>query len=309
MKTEILGPDLRQLCQNSVLTIGNFDGVHKGHRALLRESVQMARERGLIAAVLTFSPHPRAFLRPETAPVPIYDFRQEELLISNQGISLLAVQKFNTEFAQMTADAFMNSYLREAFSPRVIVVGHDFAFGKHREGSIDSLKQFCERHSIELRVVLPIRHQDELVSSTRIRKCLQTGEVELANDMLVDPYAVNGLVKKGLQLGRQIGFPTANLELDSTNLRRGVYFTRTIVNGKEHASISNVGTRPSVSNDSCLKIETYIYNFDEEIYGKEVQIQFLHFQREEKKFSSVEELKQAIHNDVIAGAEYHRIDR
>jgi riboflavin kinase/FMN adenylyltransferase len=268
----------------------------------------MARERGLIAAVLTFSPHPRAFLRPETAPVPIYDFKEEQLLISNQGISLLAVQKFDTKFAQMSAEVFMSSYLRETFSPQVIVVGHDFAFGKHREGSIDSLKQFCERHSIELRVVLPIRHQDELVSSTRIRKCLQTGEVELANEMLVDPYAIKGLVRKGEQLGRKIGFPTANLELKSTNLRQGVYFTWAIIDGKKYPSISNVGTRPSVSSEACLKIETYLYSFNQEIYGKEIEIQFLHFQRDEKKFSSVEELKQAIHNDVVAGKEFHKID-
>jgi riboflavin kinase/FMN adenylyltransferase len=268
----------------------------------------MARERGLIAAVLTFSPHPRAFLRPETAPVPIYDFKEEQLLISNQGISLLAVQKFDTKFAQMSAEVFMSSYLRETFCPQVIVVGHDFAFGKHREGSIDSLKQFCERHSIELRVVLPIRHQDELVSSTRIRKCLQTGEVELANEMLVDPYVIKGLVRKGEQLGRKIGFPTANLELKSTNLRQGVYFTWAIIDGKKYPSISNVGTRPSVSSEACLKIETYLYSFNQEIYGKEIEIRFLHFQRDEKKFSSVEELKQAIHNDVVAGKEFHKID-
>lgn len=314
MKTEFLGPNPGKFCDGSVLTIGNFDGVHGGHRHLIAETVLRAHRRGLPSLVLTFHPHPRSVLRPDLAPAQIYKLKQEQMIIAKLGIDYMVVQKFDRQFANLNPEDFMQTFLMDRYHPAEIIVGQDFAFGKNRSGSLEALEKFAASLGVNVILMPPVNHRGEVISSTRIRKALAEGNVTLANELLVDPYFITSKVVEGRRLGSQIGIPTANISLECTPLKKGVYVTRVEVRGRCWNSVSNLGTNPTVNssennkipNNQSLKLESHIFDFHEKLYGETIEVRFLEFVRDEKKFSTVDELKKQIQNDILFARAFHQ---
>ena len=288
--------------KSSVLTMGNFDGVHIGHQRLLKEVVRLAKENNTDSVVCTFKPHPRAVLKPQEPHHRLFDYRDQVEVMGELGIDYLVEEKFTKDFSQMSADEFMMNYVIKMFNPVHVVVGYDFSFGKSRTGNIDYLREFCAKNKIGFTKVDACMVDGKIVSSTQIRRFLEHGEVTKVPQFLGRPYYLRGPVQVGHKRGRSIGVPTANIspEIEFTP-RKGVYFTWAYLGDEKFASITNIGVNPTFeSNEPYLKVETNIFDFDRDIYGKHLRIELMAFHRDEMKFSSVETLKTQIHNDIAA---------
>lgn len=285
------------------ITIGNFDGVHRGHRELLRKTVESAKKFQGRAKVYTFDPHPAQVLAPEKAPLRLFDLLDQKEQFEALGIDQIEVIRFTTEFAKTSPEDFFANYVLKPVGAKALWVGHDFHFGKARMGNQEMLFRMCERENIEFKVLEPIQFEGHTVSSTRIRNYLIQGQLEAAQKLLGRPYFVRGEVVHGAARGRTIGFPTANLSLPAEMrqmlpLRRGVYAGEVSL-GSQHlgSAVLNIGINPTVSGDSVLKIEAHIFDFSKEIYGENIKIELKTFLRDEKKFSSLDELKLQIQRD------------
>lgn len=291
----------------SVVTIGNFDGVHLGHRHLLKTVTQEAGFLGVPSVVYTFHPHPVKVLHPERGPQRLFDLKDQQDQMNEAGIHTLIVENFTREFAQVSAREFLEEFLLKPLAPKTLVVGHDFSFGADREGNLHTLEQYCRTHNIKLIVIPPFQFDGAVVSSSRIRALLKQGDIESAERLLGRRYYLRGPVEKGFQRGRTIGVPTANVHPDVEFLPRlGVYVTLTGWGGKLLPSITNIGINPTFTEGKKkpVKVETHIFDFNAEIYGAEVQVHLLHFLRDEKKFSGLEELKDQIQKDFSAAGKY-----
>jgi riboflavin kinase/FMN adenylyltransferase len=292
----------------SVVTIGNFDGVHRGHQEILRLAGEKARAVGGSVVAYTFKPHPHVALRPGgQAAVQLlttYDERAELLL--KHGAALVIEEPFTREFSTIAAEQFFREILVTKLSASAIVVGYDFAFGKERQGSLDSLRKLCAECAMDLTVVPPHREGAEVVSSSRIRQHLLNGDVEAAGRLLGREFFYRGVVVKGEGRGRQLGFPTANLRLASKlALPYGVYATRAVTgDGKTFASVTNLGVRPTFhgSDDAAKEmpvlVETYLLDQQIDLYGTTLEVRFVKRLREERKFAGIEQLKEQIARDV-----------
>lgn len=286
------------------ITIGNFDGVHRGHRELLQRTVEAAKKFQGRSRVYTFDPHPAQVLAPEKAPLRLFDLLDQREQFEALGIDQIEVIRFSPEFSRTSPEEFFANYIMKPAQAKALWVGHDFHFGQARKGNQEMLRQMCEREKIEFRVLEPIQWNDQTVSSTSIRNHLMQGQLLEAERLLGRPYFVRGEVVHGAARGRMIGFPTANLRLplemkQSLPLRRGVYAGHISLGWRELGSaVLNIGVNPTVSGDSVLKIEAHIFDFSEEIYGETLKMNLTAFLRDEKKFSSLEELKNQIENDV-----------
>lgn len=292
--------------KSSVLTIGSFDGVHLGHQMLLGTLVKKAQENNTNSVALTFRPHPRTVLRPNEPHHRLFDYKDQVEMMTSLGVDFLVEEKFSKDFSLMTADEFLRSYVDRIFNPLHIVVGYDFSFGKSRVGNIDSLQKFCEEKKIGLTVVEACKKDGLVVSSTQVRQFLETGNVAGAAELLGRPYYLRGPVRVGYKRGRTIGVPTANISPEIEFVpRKGVYFTKTYLFDKVYPSVTNIGFNPTFENtDAYMKVETHIFNFDRDIYGEHMKIELLEFCRDEKKFSSVDELKKQIAADFDAAKKY-----
>ncbi len=281
------------------LTIGNFDGVHLGHRELLQRVLEISKKLHGVSALMTFDPHPISVLMPERPLFRIFPAEVQRKIVESVGFDYYIEIPFTKEFASLSADFFLKNYLFEKIQPKSIVVGYDFGFGAHRQGSLELLQKQSNENNCSLEIIQPFQVDHQIVSSTKVREFINRGEVFAARRFLGQPFFVEGLVVKGDQRGRQLGFPTANL---STNWilkpRIGVYRTWTEVRGQKYYSMTNVGKNPTVGDGNQeIKIETNIFNFDSDIYGEKIKVHFLDFIREEKKFSSLENLKQQLSLD------------
>lgn len=295
--------------KSSVLTLGNFDGVHIGHQKLLKELVAKAKENNTASIVCTFRPHPRSVLRPEEKHQRLFDYRDQVEVMTGLGVDYLIEEKFTKDFSQMGADEFLNNYIVKMFNPVHLVVGYDFSFGKSRIGNIDYLKKYCQQKGIGLTIVEACMLGSQIVSSSQIRKFLEHGEVTKVLEFLGRPYYLRGPVQVGHKRGRSIGVPTANIspEIEFTP-RKGVYFTWAYLGNEKFASITNIGVNPTFeSSEPYLKVETNIFNFDRDIYGEHLKIELMYFQRDELKFSSIDTLKVQIHQDIAAAKAYFKI--
>lgn len=284
-----------------VVTIGNFDGMHLGHQAIIREAIQQARKRQGVAVAYTFRPHPHVALRPD-AQVQLLSTYDEKLeLLSKFGIQLTVEEPFSRDFSIVPPEQFFTDALLRKIGAEAIVVGYDFAFGRERQGHLEALEGFCKKSGVELTIVSPQRMDGDVVSSSKIRQYLLGGDVERASHLLGHEFCYRGIVIRGEGRGRKLGFPTANLKLENKlALPYGVYATWAVTpslgGGKPMPSVTNVGVRPTFGDGKELPalVETHVLDVNADLYGNPLEVCFVRRLREERKFSGVEELKTQI---------------
>lgn len=290
----------------SVVTIGNFDGVHLGHRRLIEQLVRRARQHSIPAVVFTFNPHPVQILHPDRKLARLFDLNDQEEQLRQLGVDFLIVEPFSKKFSQLIAEDFLREWILLPFNPKILVVGHDFTFGAARQGTIDFLRRQCTADGVSVEVVPPVSIGGQMVSSSRVRQAIAAGDVETATKLLGRPFFVRGPVVEGYQRGRQIGVPTANIKpLGETWPLQGVYATKAYVNGQCWSAVTNIGVSPTFEDGvPAPRIESHLFGFSQEIYGSEIKLEFIRRIRDEKKFSSVEELKKQIQNDIKVAEEF-----
>jgi riboflavin kinase / FMN adenylyltransferase len=290
--------------QGGVVTVGNFDGLHLGHQALL----QKARGLGSPRVLITFDPHPAQVLYPERALKRI--FPREDLVeqLPRYGVDLLLILPFDHSFAQLSAQEFLRRFVYDPFRPRHIVAGYDFHFGNQRAGTLELLQNWTASHHAHLEVVPAARLGSEIVSSRRIRECIVTGDVGQARQLLGRPFYLRGEVIKGAGRGSQLGIPTLNQRVENETLPPyGVYASRAIGDGFTHPSVTNIGTNPTFESraraeagaGAPVKVETHVLDGNVSWFGKVIDVQLFERLRDEKKFSSIEDLKKQIQSDIL----------
>lgn len=279
-----------------VLVVGNFDGVHLGHKHLIETVIKKAQEKDLSPAVLMFEPHPLHVLEKEYAPCLLSSVEERKSYIKAIGIEDIVVIEFTKAFSQMSARDFIEKIVYEKLNTKVLIVGYDWRYGAKREGEFELAKEIGETLGFEVYLSEPYKVNGHIVSSTLIRRLLKEGKLEDVKTYLGRYYDINRKVIRGKSLGTKLGFPTANID-DTKNmcLKEGVYAVR--VNGS-YLGVANYGKRPTVDNDIENMLEVHILDFSEDITGKYLHIEFLEFLREEKKFNSLQELKSQIKEDV-----------
>lgn len=282
-----------------VVAIGVFDGVHWGHRAIFERLREVAQERNLTSAALTFKKHPAELLAPDKAPLYINTLDQRIELIKSLNVDEVIVAEFSQELATLPRDEFIKRILVDTLQARHVVVGANFRFAKDREGDIRYLKEELPRLGIGFSVVSAVVISGGPVSSTRIRKLIGRGEVAEAATLLGRHFALRGTVVAGEQIGRSIGFPTANISVEDRQLvpARGVYAVESTINGKMHVGVCNIGNRPTFGGISQT-IEVHFIGFDDDIYGETLDIEFCRRIRDEMAFDSPEKLVEQIKKDV-----------
>jgi len=280
-----------------LMSLGNFDGVHVGHQAILRQLVHEAQERQGTALVLTFYPHPLAVLRPAQPLSLICSLREKLSCFSSLGVDKVLLQRFTPSFAQLSPEDFIKRYLVETIGVEKVIVGHNVSFGRNRAGSAETLQQFGKRLGFEVEIIGPITIDDLEVSSSAVRKFLRAGEMRAVARLLGRPYAVSGRVVKGFQRGRSIGFPTANLwPRSGLLLPNGVYAVRVHVDGQERPGVANVGMNPTFGVNRRT-LEAHVFDFSQDLYGRRITVRFIERLRGERKFPSIEELVRQIQED------------
>lgn len=295
------------------LAIGNFDGVHLGHQQLLHKVVELAEKRQLIPAILTFEPHPKEFFgkSQDKAPERILSLRDKVETIGRFGIQRIFILRFNEQLASLSPNAFAKSILADGLDAKSVVIGENFHFGYRGEGDIQTLTSLGKSLGFDVTSLSMANLGGKPVSSTRIRQALKKGQLDEVTNMLGRPYVITGKVRKGKQLGRTIGFPTINQRiLPPCSKARpaigGVYAVKVFGIGKDGLpGVACVGRRPTVTENGEYLLETYIFDFHGDLYGKELTVEFLHKIRDEKKFSGIEQLKSAIHADMEAAKSFY----
>jgi riboflavin kinase / FMN adenylyltransferase len=288
----------------TVATLGNFDGVHLGHQAILRKLVENSQNLNLPSVVMTFDPVPKKVLAPETAPPLIQTLEQRLEIFARLGINNTIVVVFNNEFARKTPQEFVKEYLIDLLHVHTFVVGGNFAFGYRKQGNLALLKQMGSEYGFNVECVDAVQDGGSRISSTLIRHEIQNGQIEQARVHLGHPFALRGAVVKGEQLGGKIGIPTANLQVKNELLpARGVYACKAIFEQQEFPAAVNVGFRPTVGGKK-LTVEAHLIGFSGELYGKELELQFFHRIREEKQFAGIDALKAQIMTDINAARAY-----
>ena len=281
-----------------MVAIGNFDGVHLGHRSLFELTITKARELGLRAAALTFRPHPLKLLFPDRRIFLITSYERKADLIATCGIDNLVIAPFDHQFANLTANEFVEKVLVQHLGAAVVVVGDNYTFGRNREGSLSRLQELGREWGFKVVVAPPCLVDGELVSSTKIREAIMQGEIEKASRFLGRPCAIVGRVGRGKGRGRGIGFPTANL-VSEVELypKEGVYAVWVEHQSKRYMGVVNIGYNPTFA-DTGLTVEAHILDFDQDLYDQDLKIIFIQHLRSEKTCSGIEELRQLIAADV-----------
>ncbi|HYF07855.1 MAG TPA: bifunctional riboflavin kinase/FAD synthetase [Acetobacteraceae bacterium] len=283
--------------RGATVALGNFDGVHRGHAAVVRAA--HAARPDLPLAALTFEPHPREHFRPDDPPFRLTLLPAKAAALGEIGVSIVYALRFDAAFAAMSAEAFVEEVLHRGLGARHLACGPDFAFGHRRGGDISFLSREAERRGIGLTVVPPVTDSGGPVSSTRIRRLLQDGYPERAAEELGRPWEVRGTVVQGDRLGRTLGWPTANIWLGRhLEPARGVYAVRVALpDGSVLDGVSNVGRRPTLGGDPETRLETHLFDFASDLYGQEIGVRLIAFQRPDATFSGLDELKAAIAQD------------
>ncbi len=288
-----------QSSEKTIVTLGTFDGMHIGHRAILNKLKFQKNNSGNKTLVLTFFPHPRMVLKTDSKILLLNTIEERIQLFKEFGIDYLVVQEFTQEFANLSAEEFVKNILVDTFNIEKIVIGYDHHFGKNRSANIHDLIEFGNKYHFDVEQISAEELDRVSVSSTKIRKALAEGNVALAKNYLSYPYMISGTVIKGKQLGRTIGYPTANIQIKEEYKlipAIGVYVVKVLIANQTYYGMLNIGTNPTVEGKS-LSIEVNIFDFDQDIYGQEITVCFLERIRDEKKFGSVEMLKEALKED------------
>ena len=287
--------------RGGAVSVGNFDGVHRGHAAMLARLAVMSRRIAGPTVAITFDPHPAAFLRASQEPPRLTEIERRAELLNLCGVDFVVVCKTSVQWLQQTAEEFFDSVLIRSVGAKGIVEGPNFYFGKNREGDTRKLGELCKLHGIELEIVEPESFGSGMVSSTEVRRRLQTGDVAGANRLLLESYRIRGTVVHGESRGRQIGFPTANL----ANIRTlvpgpGVYATRTKIGSRSFASATHIGPSPTFDSNAVCKVETHVLDLEDDLYDQVLEIEMLERIRDVQRFGSVSELKEQLVRDVQA---------
>ena len=285
---------------STVLTIGNFDGVHLGHRALLGELMAKARELALPATVLTFEPHPRELFAPDQAPARLASMRDKLELLAECGVDRVHVCSFDRKLASLTAEQFIEQILVRGLSVRHLIIGDDFRFGKARAGDFALLQKAGREHRFVVEAMRTVDFDGLRVSSSAVREALAAGDIERAERLLGRPFVIAGRVMDGRKIGRTIGFPTANIQVRRKRLPLSGVFAVTVsgIDSGPLPGAANIGVRPTVAEGLKPVLEVHLLDFDRDIYGLHVDVNFLHKLRNEAKFESLDALKAQIARDV-----------
>lgn len=283
---------------NSVVTLGNFDGIHKGHIKLIEEAVNEAKSRDLKSIVFTFENHPMRYFRTNSIKNIITNDEKIKILKS-LGVDIILMVTFNEYMTKISAKDFVKEVLIDKLNCKKVIVGHDFTFARNKEGNTNVLKKLGKNYNMEVKVIEPIKVNGVRVSSSYIRKLIDEGKVYDIKEYLGRNYSLEGEVIHARKIGRTIGFPTANLNVDYSLVipKNGIYAVKVYLKDKTYYGATNIGYNPTV-NGQALSIETNILNFDEDIYGEIIKIEFLERIRDEKKFNSLDELKEQLSKDV-----------
>lgn len=286
--------------RGGIVSIGNFDGVHRGHQAMLGSLVKTARDSGVPAVVLTFDPHPLELLRPDAAPPRLTTMAYRAELLQKFGVDTVIVLPTTKRFLTLSAEDFFHTIVRTELQAKGLVEGPNFYFGRNREGDISVLQQLCAEYALTLDVVSPEIMDGKLVSSSVIRALIEQGEVTDAGRLMGHKYRLEGDVVAGAQRGRTLGFPTANLaELATLAPANGVYAATTSLDGQQWAAAVNIGPNPTFG-ESSKKIEVHLLDFSGDLYGRRIEVDFLKRIRDVRKFSSASELMAQLQDDVRA---------
>jgi len=290
----------------TIVTIGTFDGVHLGHRKILKLITKSAKETNSESLVLTFFPHPRIIVHEDTEMKQLNSLNEKKELLNNLGIDNLIIHPFDMAFSRLTAEEFVRDVLVSTFKIQKIIIGYDHRFGRNRTANINDLIAFGNRFGFDVDQISAEEINEVSISSTKIRNALAEGNVKLANSYLGHPYTLSGKVIKGNQLGRTIGFPTANIKIEENYKlipSNGVYIVKSSVKGIIYCGMMNIGNRPTI-NGNAQSIEINLFDFDQNIYGETLTVIILHKMREEQKFESLEALKAQLVIDKKTAQEY-----
>jgi len=290
-----------QSTKKTILTLGTFDGVHIGHKKILERITENTENGKYESLVLTFFPHPRMVLQEKSEIRLLNTIGEKIKLLEATGIENLIVHPFNESFSRLTAEEFVRTILVEKFQIQKIIIGHDHRFGRNRTANIDDLIAFGIEYGFEVEQISAEEIEDVSVSSTKIRKALNEGNMALANEYLGYNYFLNGTIVKGKQLGRTIGFPTANINIEEDYKlipKIGVYVVKATINDETLFGMMNIGFNPTVNGEKQT-IEVHLFNFDKDIYDQNIEVSLLHYIRDEQKFSSVDALKAQLNQDKI----------
>jgi riboflavin kinase/FMN adenylyltransferase len=293
------------------LAIGVFDGVHLGHQAVIGRAIESAELTGGSTVVATFHPHPVRVLRPEKAPRLLTSTQHKIRLIRSLGVDALLILQFTLEFSRTPPELFIQNLVRASNQLRQICVGREFAFGANRSGSVRLLEELSPKFGFELGTVPPVLVGGQVVSSTLVRSAIECGALDFANSLLGREFTILGTVSEGRRLGRSLGFPTANLRAHNEQFPpNGVYAAKAWFDGGEYGGVVNIGVRPTIEHEAGERLlELHLFDFKQDIYGRDVEVAFLRYLRPERKFSGIEELRAQIQRDAEEARHIYESDK
>ena len=291
--------------QETAVAIGKFDGFHRGHQKLLNR-IKEQKERGLASVVFTFVPSPAAFFSKEPEQ-DLTTIEEKRKIFEEAGVDYLIEYPFYQEIADMDPEIYISKVLVEQLNAKCIVAGEDVSFGKKGLGDCRLLKEKAMQYGYEVVIIDKVLDKGKEVSSTYVREAVRQGDMELADQLLGQPYHVGGTIVHGRHLGSSLGMPTVNIVPPEQKLLppNGVYFSYIKMNGNTYQGITNIGTKPTVSGEAVMGVETYIYDFSRDVYGQEAEVYLLHYKRPEMRFDGIEALKAQMATDIAKGREYH----
>ena len=284
------------------LTVGNFDGLHRGHQAMLQRLLDGARARGLQSCVLTFEPHPREFFAPQAAPTRLTSLREKLELLAAHGIARTHVQRFDRAFASLAPEVFVEQVLAGRLRARWLMIGEDFRFGAKRAGDVRLLGDLARRHGCEVEILPAVTRLGVRVSSSAVRAALASGNLDAAEELLGRPYSISGRVVHGRKLGRELGFATANVQLKHNRPPlSGIFAVRVHgVGASSRPAVASLGVRPTITASGRAVLEVHLFDFSADLYGAHMRVEFLHKIRDEEKYSDLGALKAQIERDCEA---------
>jgi len=295
----------------SVVCVGTFDGLHKGHQVVIGRTVEHAKRMGLQSVVFTFWPHPHEVIFPDKPVSYLNTYSEKAILFQNLGVDILVLYPFDKEFSNISAQDFIKHFLIEKLGMKFLVVGHDHQFGKERQGSFDKLKACAQDWQFDIERIEVQSVGDVHVSSTKIRNLIKEGRIEQANQLLGYEYFVGGTVIKGHQIGRTLGYPTANIEIEAHKVlpSKGVYAVRVQIDQMWYDGVANLGHRPSIKASQKLNLEVYIFDLNLNLYGQFISIRLVKKLRDEQQFNSLDELKKQIDCDVTICKQFFELEQ
>ena len=293
----------------TAICVGTFDGLHQGHMVVINKTIEQAKRLNAKSLVFTFWPHPHEIIFPDKTVYYLNTFQEKIDLFSKSGIDYLVLFPFNKEFSNKTSKEFIKDFLVEKLNMKFFVIGYDHQFGKEREGKYEKMMNCAEELNFGIERVEQQAIKDEFISSTKIRNLIKEGELELANSLLGYKYFTSGDIIRGKQIGKSIGFPTANINIAPNKImpKTGVYCVKVDLEDKIYTGMANIGFNPTIDNSKELNLEVHLFDFQKDIYQKKIKISFYKRIRNEEKFSSLEALKSQLEKDKLESIKYFKI--